>query len=889
MSDNTPALSRLGANKRRGRSIKDKAARVFVTFGGMSVIFAVLLIFVYLGSVVYPLFTSPDVDGEYVGREEAVQQEEKRARGRFGWVINLFSGADEQSAQPYAIESTGKTVYLGTNESGSIAVRIADNGEVLFFNAIAARGYTAESKTVDDAKLIPAGSTIKRFKLSIPDGHSIASVNFLNETTGEMAVGLTNGEIIGIKPVYSVTFVDVKGRVKPVKITDVRLDELFPSFNVGKSASGMAMVISGENRYVTLAGGEQIDIRHYVAEINELTEEPTGDVELNGSVTFKPIVKPDHVFLEPTAKWMYVVSDAGELAFYELNGSGTPVLLEGPVQLTDNGAKLTHARFLNGAQSLLTATDDGRIRQWFATRDPAAGQACTAAGNLEAKVCRPPVDNAAKCEQAQEERSKLCVNAKIWTYPQIRELETSSGKPVTDIAIEFTRKGFVTGDAAGNIDLFYTTSDRHLLTIEAEEGAGPIENIVLSRNAKVMVVEAANNQYETWHIDNEYPEVSLDSLWGKVWYEGYEEPDFVYQSTGSTDDSESKLSLMPLSFGTLKAAFYAMLLALPLAICGALYTAYFMSAGLRQIVKPVVEIMEALPTVIIGFLAGLWLAPFFEVNMLAVFLMLISLPIAIISFGFVWQGMPASVRHRVPDGWDAALLIPWIVFVTWICFVISTPLEALMFSYDNVWDSAAGKTVSQSFSMTEWLSRDIPRVQDGCTAVVSKMMDTCGYTSGLGWEFDQRNSVVVGLAMGFAVIPTIFSIAEDAVFGVPKHLSQGSLALGATQWQTMVRVVLPTASPGIFSAVMIGLGRAVGETMIVLMATGNTAVMDLSPFTGFRTLSANIAVEVPEAEVGSTHYRILFLSGLVLFVITFCFNTIAELVRQRLRKKYTAI
>jgi phosphate transport system permease protein len=147
----------------------------------------------------------------------------------------------------------------------------------------------------------------------------------------------------------------------------------------------------------------------------------------------------------------------------------------------------------------------------------------------------------------------------------------------------------------------------------------------------------------------------------------------------------------------------------------------------------------------------------------------------------------------------------------------------------------------------------------------------------------------VGIAMGFAVIPTIFSIAEDAIFSVPKHLTNGSLALGATPWQTLVRVVLLTASPGIFSGIMMGVGRAVGETMIVLMATGNTPVMDLSVFQGMRTLSANIAVEMPESEVDSTHYRVLFLAALVLFVFTFLFNTGAEIIRQRLRGKYSSL
>ena len=167
--------------------------------------------------------------------------------------------------------------------------------------------------------------------------------------------------------------------------------------------------------------------------------------------------------------------------------------------------------------------------------------------------------------------------------------------------------------------------------------------------------------------------------------------------------------------------------------------------------------------------------------------------------------------------------------------------------------------------------------------------DMPGWLESTGIGYDQRNSLVVGMVMGFAVIPTIFSITEDAIFSVPKQLTIGSLALGATPWQTLTKVVLLTASPAIFSAVMIGLGRAVGETMIVLMATGNTPIMDFNIFEGFRALSANIAVEMPEAAVNSTHYRVLFLAALVLFSATFVFNTLAELVRQRLRKKYSSL
>ena len=292
-----------------------------------------------------------------------------------------------------------------------------------------------------------------------------------------------------------------------------------------------------------------------------------------------------------------------------------------------------------------------------------------------------------------------------------------------------------------------------------------------------------------------------------------------------------------------------MLISVPLAILGAIFTAYFMTQRMRTIVKPTIEVMEALPTVVLGFLAGLWLAPLVDNNLAGVLLCILLLPASMVLASYVWHVLPESVTSRVAPGWEAALLMPVLIATIWLVFQIGHPIEAYFFGGD----------------MPNWLSNE------------------------LGISYEQRNSLVVGIAMGFAVTPNIFSIAEDAIFSVPKSLTSGSLALGATPWQTLIGVVLLTASPGIFSAIMIGLGRAVGETMIVLMATGNTAVMDFSLFTGFRTLAANIGVEMPEAGVGETHYRLLFLSALVLFAFTFFFNTIAELVRQRLREKYQTI
>ena len=166
-------------------------------------------------------------------------------------------------------------------------------------------------------------------------------------------------------------------------------------------------------------------------------------------------------------------------------------------------------------------------------------------------------------------------------------------------------------------------------------------------------------------LRNPHPEISFSALWGKVWYENYDEPKYVWQSTASNTDFEPKLSLSPLTFGTLKAAFYAMILAAPLAIAAAIYTAYFMAPGMRRKVKPVIELMEAMPTVILGFFAGLFLAPYLEGHLPGVFSLFLLMPLGILLAGFAWTRLPESIRLRIPDGWEAAILIPVILFTGW--------------------------------------------------------------------------------------------------------------------------------------------------------------------------------------------------------------------------------
>ena len=157
---------------------------------------------------------------------------------------------------------------------------------------------------------------------------------------------------------------------------------------------------------------------------------------------------------------------------------------------------------------------------------------------------------------------------------------------------------------------------------------GPVSLLAFNSRAQHLAVIGEDGRMVGFDVHNEHPEVSFSALWGKVWYESYDDQRWLWQSSSASSDFEPKFSLTPLSVGTLKGAFYAMIFAIPIAVLGAIFTANFMSAEMRQIVKPSVEVLAALPSVILGFLAGLWLAPFVETNLPGVFLTLLLLPLS---------------------------------------------------------------------------------------------------------------------------------------------------------------------------------------------------------------------------------------------------------------------
>lgn len=683
-----------------------------------------------------------------------------------------------------------KTVNYQHADVPTLMVGAEEQNEVMYRVAVDGQ---VDFYTVAD------GNLLSSFTPPLPAGVTVTSAAVAVPSEQRFALGLSNGQVLVAGLEFGLSYPNNKRLITPklrypAGETPITINETGGAINkltFSYSSDKMSFAYQDENgiwRLTRLEGQE-----------NMMTEEVEW-VSTTSQIQDAP-KKVSHELMTPDQRQL-MLQTGNKIFVYDIRDIDSLDLLQ-VIDVERAKAQVNNVALLAGASSLLVSYDTGIVAQYFQVSGP---------------------------------KGRL--------YQEIRQFDDLP--PIESITSEFYRKSFATVSPEGELTLLYTTSHRELFD-EKFDLKNPGKMGFTPRSNGIVV--EADKKLHIFSVENSHPEVSWSAMWDKVWYEGYPEPKYVWQSTSGSDDFEAKLSLMPLAYGTMKAAFYAMLFAVPLAIAGAIYTAYFMSPKVRGFVKPTIEIMEALPTVILGFLAGLWLAPLIEEHLPGILILLILLPTSILASAYGWSQLPAAWKQRLPEVYQELMLIPVVCFVGWFSFAISPIIEVALF--------------------------------DGNTRQF--------ITNELGITFDQRNALVVGIAMGFAVIPTIFSIAEDAIFSVPRHLSNGSLALGATPWQTLTRVVLLTASPGIFSAIMMGLGRAVGETMIVLMATGNTAIMEWSVFEGMRTLAANIAVEMPESAIGSSHYRVLFLAAFVLFIFTFFFNTIAEVVRQRLRERYSSL
>ena len=333
-------------------------------------------------------------------------------------------------------------------------------------------------------------------------------------------------------------------------------------------------------------------------------------------------------------------------------------------------------------------------------------------------------------------------------------------------------------------------------------------------------------------------------LW--VIYPLFLSPEEYYWGISGPDGAEPGYSILPLIFGTLKGAVYTLLFAVPVSVLAALYASQFLPRALKENLKPLVEIMAAVPSVVLGFIGGVWLAPFLASHVFALFLAPVFISGAVVAAFVLRHQAPARFRVFKHPGREIWLLLAAVLAGGWLALECGALLEAayLRAGYDT------------------W------------------------FRESLGLTYGQRNAIVVGMVMGLAVTPIIFTISEEALSTVPRSFSEGSMSLGASRWQTAVRIVLPAAGAGILAAVLLAFSRAIGETMIVVFVSGNIPALDWSAFSGFRALSASVALELPNAARDDLLYRVLFFAAFLLLVSTFAINTVAELVRRRLRRRY---
>ena len=620
------------------------------------------------------------------------------------------------------------------------------------------------------------------------------------ELFGNLAYGIhwSNHELTLVKVAFAT---DHSGEGARVIVPTVKEEARFtapegvtPTYSVGRVAGEGAQVRVDQTGPSTLLVSQvavKEDFLGNVTETKELTPLTVEGTEIRS------------VALDSLGTGLYAGTANGRILRWTIGDPGSVTLMD-DVAFDGSGLPVTNLALVFGDISIAAINEAGRYSTWF------------------------PVENAAEGTRP---------------LTRIHDLEPSETK--TQALLQSRRNKMmlrVLEDGTLNFD--YPTNERHLLNIESES---PLTHVALNTRANGIAGLDASGMLNVWELDAPHPEISFGTLFGKIWYENYPQPESTWQSSASTDDFEPKFSLVPLIFGSFKGTVYAMFFAVPLALLGAIYTSQFTSRTMQSIIKSTLEIMAAVPSVVIGFLIALWLAPIVETNVLAFMCSVVLFPICYILFVMACQPFrETSLFKKLERGNEFLVMIPVTLLAGVVAWQLGGIVEAAVFTGD----------------FKAWL-----------------------YTQG-ETRYDQRNCIIIAFGLGFAVIPIIFTISEDALSNIPGSLKAASQALGATRWQTVWRVILPTASPGIFAGIIIGFGRAVGETMIVLMATGNTPILDWSPFNGMRTLSANIAVEIPEAPVGGTLYRVLFLSAVLLLLLTSVLNTMAELIRQHLRNKY---
>jgi phosphate transport system permease protein len=854
-----------GHSRRRKTShfvrVGETVSRLLITVGGMGTIIAVTMVCVFLAWVVYPLFLGAtvkpigDVPSSWSGRP-------------------LLTAIDEYQLLGWSLMPDG-TLY----------VYRLDNGNVLERRPLFPSQKLTACSSPSSAEEVAFGfgdGTIRtgriRFTSRFPEPKDLPQAlrNLRAGDTAEFEGGLATCTPEGQVRLHKIK-VDLEEAIKTAGQGAVVLIDL----SVRHDGTMVSMLTADgklQTSTVKAGGGNELLIPGV---------EPKN--ELSGAVLPIPPRpgkgQPNSLLLSGVGDNVDLVWNDGHLVRVNTKDPESPKVVEEVELLGQEGMTVTALQYQIGKTTLLVGDSSGRVRAWFRTKPAGA------------------------------ETGDRSVLTAAHEFP-------SPGAAVTSLATSGRTRLMAAGYADGRVRLYYVSSEKFLGEVRAA-GDQPVEELVLAPKENGLVA-LAGTEVRRWSLDPGHPEITFAVLFRPVWYEGYEKPTHVWQTTSASDAYEAKYSFWPLIFGTLKGTFYSLILGMPLALMAAVYTSEFLNPRARSVVKPTIELMASLPSVVLGFLAALVLAVFVANWLAAVLAGIITVPLSFLLAAYLWQLLPEKVglllaRWRflfilavIPAGLGgAALLGPWVErfffagdLKRWLdgktgsgtggWLFLLLPLSALGVGFVLAQfvtprmrrlTAGCGRTLSGTADLAKWLAAAVLTV--GAAWAIGAFLTRLGFDprGSIVGTYDQRNSLVVGFMMGFAIIPIIYTIAEDALSSVPEHLRSASLGCGATPWQTARRIIIPTAMSGLFSAVMIGLGRAVGETMIVLMAAGNTPIMDLNVFNGFQTLSAAIAVQLPDAVQNSTHFRVLFAAALTLFAMTFVLNTVAEAVRLRFRRR----
>jgi phosphate transport system permease protein len=835
--------------------LSDRFSKSLITVGGIGTIIAVSTVFFYLLYVTIPLFRPARIDGsETLNRPAA------------------------DSAQPLSIQSDeyglmNRVLYA----DGRLVCTRLDTGallseQMLFTNA-ALTAFTIDD-TTSEALCGFADGSIQMGRINFLTSY-VADKDLPPElqALGENGVGEWNGVLIQ--------------RISGEQFRSIKLSAVFEEPLPGETSSAVRLLdqTTSPAGQISVMLNDQgtLSLLRFTKRENIMT----GKVTVRRTAAVIPYKAQDHrdppawILLSGLGDTVCAVWRDGTLLRFDTRNFTSPALIERIDLVPEPDRQLTSLQPLLGRATLLAGDSTGRIQAWFPAFSP---------------------------------------NNPSQTF--LTQAHTFQGPAaVTALSSSSRIRMVAAGYADGTVDLFHITSQKQLAHLAA--GDSPVQAIALTPKDDGLLALTPSHLVQ-WKIDPRHPEITPAALFTPVWYEGSAKPEHVWQSSSGTDDFEPKFGLMPLIFGTLKATLFSMMFGVPIALLAAVFTSEFLSPRAKLHIKPAVEMMAGLPSVVLGFIAALVLAPIVA-SMLTVFMtVFITVPVAFLLGAYIWQLLPQHwtlllARFRlifllltVPAGvgmaqWISPLIerlcfagdiMRWLdgqigqAFGGWVLLIMPVSCLLIAWLFSAVVDPQL-RSISMNWSRLQCALFDLFKFLFGFAAALLLAIAAAALLQALGFDprgglfgtYVQRNALVVGFVMGFAIIPIIYTISEDALSSVPDHLRSASLGAGATQWQTAVRIIIPTAMSGLFSAIMIGLGRAVGETMIVLMAAGNTPVMEWNIFNGFRTLSANIAVELPEAVRNSTHYRTLFLAALALFVITFILNTIAELIRMRFRKK----